>query len=96
MSALDTEVDLVLLIGAAHVPACEHPEHGNPQHTTHSDGNEHYVRFLTDCGHIRPTIKVVCGSWLARVTDAWCIPCDRHWPRDEVIFDLGPVSTYTP
>lgn len=95
MTAADLDLDLTTLVGEMEAPACEHPNHlGSPAHT---DGDEHYVRFHTDCGHIFPLVKVVCGAWLRwlrRKDKTLCSQCGGSWSFAESVTDLGPVADF--
>lgn len=94
--AVDLDLDLDVLIGESESPACEHPDHGTRDHA-HADGDEHYVRMIFECGHIKPDIKVSCLKWLTVAVGYGfliCGHCKREYDTAESLKDLGPVSDY--
>ena len=96
MTGTLTDTDLSAQVGEREAPACEHPQHD--ERPVHVDGDEHYVRFRSDCGHINSNIiKVVCGSWLdwlRRNDRTECSKCGGTWPFSESVTDLGPVTAF--
>lgn len=74
-------------------PPCEHPQHGTDS-PWHADGNPHYIRFVAPCGHYGNGIKVACGWWVGTIQGCYCEPCNFVYPAEEVLVDLGPVSSF--
>lgn len=95
MSAVEASPDMALFADQLEAPACEHPQHA--ERPVHADGDEHYIRFHTDCGHIGPQIKVICGAWLRWLRHknrTVCSQCGGEWTFAESVTDLGPVSDF--
>jgi hypothetical protein len=98
-SLVTTPMDATLFYSAE--PGCEHPLHFAANgHTSprHAAGGETYVRFVADCGHINPGIKVVCGKWIEYVTAHQatipCIVCNRTYPTKDAVKIVGLVTDY--
>jgi len=88
------EVHLLIELGELDAVPCEHTQHQTvPAH--HADGNEHYVRATSPCGHgLQDEVFVVCEKWLTTSDILRCGDCGLEFHIWEQITDLGPVSNF--
>lgn len=93
MTASGLYMELVMRVGAMPTIPCEHSQHDScPQ--WHEDGNEHYIRVTSPCGHSTPDVMVVCEKWISTSTSVVCGNCGLEFPAGENITDLGKVSDF--
>lgn len=88
------EVHLLIELNEMETVPCEHSQHDTvPEH--HEDGNEHYVRAKSPCGHgLKDEIFVVCEKWLLTSDMLSCGDCGLQFHIWEQVTDLGLVSDF--
>lgn len=95
MTAVDTEIDIQLLVGDMPVLGCESPVHGSD--SCHADGDERYLKVhLPDCS-CQNGIFIYCGRFVRFLfshgnLQCVCAACRTPFIMGEVITDLGPAN----
>jgi hypothetical protein len=87
------EVHLLIEFDQDETIPCEHSQHDIlPAH--HEDGNEHYIRSVSPCGHGNGDVFVVCEKWLKTSDMLGCNDCPQRFHISEGVVDLGLVSDF--
>lgn len=92
----DTSTEVLVVTDLEDTQCCEHPHHAT-RPKWHEDGDEHYIKPRSVCGHMdSDTVFIVCHKWMVCDADLKCDYCDVLTPMAWGYIDLGPVKDYHP